>query len=164
MARSRRNKHPIFDGKPCGVWVPEAVGVVQGYPKTEATWQAQSDRLRKNVVRYNAEGLTAVPAGWGGRRKEMLAIRAKAPAKAARIYKKMQDNDAFIDLDPGTDPARAEMALKGFIEIATDRTQSARDRLVAYKALADFTKVKPSSTLNVNVPVAEAFLDSLIGK
>lgn len=73
-----KDRHPALKGTAVGVWCPEAVGKVPGYPRTAEAFEARCGQLRVNSTRARARGrLTrlGVPNGYAGRRVEASEIR-----------------------------------------------------------------------------------------
>lgn len=159
-------RHPFLQDRPKGVFYPEAVGMVPGYPRNEAAWLKRQAECRAQVIRLNAEGgmgRKGVPNGWAGRRAEADAARAVAQADSIRVYDAMVEQNLLLATN-GSDAERAEVALKGVIAISLDVTQPPRDRMAAYRTVLEYTKVKPASRADLTVSRAEDFLSGLIGE
>jgi hypothetical protein len=120
-----------MEGWPVGVWNPDAVGRVRGYPKTPEAFAAHLARLLAFSEAARAKGVLnrrGIPHGWAGRRDEVQAIREAAMADGTRVVRKLcgveRDNGAD-DTDP-----RAIMALEHAVAGALARCDAASTRIM----------------------------------
>ena len=166
--RVTSQKKPKRMGLAKGMWHPELVGVVRGYPKTQEAWQARSDAMRQQVQLYNAEGITGrngVPDGWAGKKQLINEILAAARAEAAEKVAEMEADGSFAP-----DNIQAKVALAAALEIvlaekhtpenASVPLYDAKSRLAAINTVLKYTQKAPATTVN-NVTRPEDWLDSL---
>lgn len=154
------------------VWVPEAVGKIQGYPKTQEAFDRRQALCREQVVRFNAQGITfrnGVPDGWRRKKKLIIEITANAKADAKVIVDNMIDEKVF---EPDCKEARIAMEAAVAIVQAEKHTPheqkaplyNGQTRMAAIKTILDFTQKKPATASNVAVSGAEAWLAALAEK
>jgi hypothetical protein len=162
------------------VWLPELVGKVPGYPKTQESFDKKQNIMRQQVALYNAEGITGrngVPDGWAGRKNEINRITTAAKAEARAIVadliktnKFQPDNDkATIALEAAIAIIEAEKVVqRGDVELRGEtkpvRLYSEQTYMAAIKTVLDFTQRKPVSQSQVALAKAEDFLDALAAK
>jgi len=163
-------RHPAYAGRPRGVWYPDLVGVVPGYPKTLEIWQKKSDICRARIIALNASDnpptRAGVPDGWAGAKGRALRAAVAAGPRSKEIV------DAMIDKGMVKDPddERVVKALTVTVEILEAKDEetfkplyTAKDRLSAARLLCDFLKAKPASKIEASVTKAEDFLAVLAG-
>lgn len=157
--KANRRNHPAIRGRPRGVWYPDLVGVIKGYPKTEEAFKAKQEQCRAQVIRLNAEGKMhrrGIPDGWAGKKKKAIRARAKAQKEAKRIIEIMVEKN-LVDPD-----ALGNEALQFAIEVVRDKTSHRRDSLTAARLVLDFSKAKPASKSELTVNKAEDFLAAVL--
>ena len=173
--RQPRRRNPLLVNTPEGQWCPEAAGV-QGYPKTQAAFDAHKERLRQNSQAARAAGKLSrrgIPNGWRGRRAEVEQLRAEAADEgwkiAAVVCRNSVTADEMLDIadDPmtaTTDDARAAMALAGIFSIALDPTVPTPLRLKAFRAALPFLLPLPRARrCEIELSDGLAWLRSLAG-
>lgn len=165
-AFSRRSGHPFLRDKAKGMWHPDAVGIVSGYPKTQEEWQRRSDLMRQQVQLYNAEGITGrsgVKDGWAGKKKLINQINAAAAAEAEKIVDKLIEEKRF---QPENREARIALEAAVTVIVAEKHTPETakvplydvKERLAAAKLVLEFTQKKPAQATDLSVRKAEDFL------
>jgi hypothetical protein len=158
-------------GLPQGMWHPELVDKIQGYPKTQEIWQQRSDIMRQQSTLYHKEGIcgrNGVPDGWGGKKQLINEIQTAAKAEAAVIVKKMIEEQVFDDGDPrATEALAAAVAIIRAKKFTPENEPvplyAAKDVIAASRLVLDFTKSKPVQKSEVAVAKAEDFLTMLAG-
>lgn len=166
---SRRAKFLV--GRPKGVYYPDAVGNVPGYPKTLEEWERRREITSAVLARNRAAGMTrntrrGVPDGWGHRKPELVAARLAATAMATKIITAMKEQDLLM-----TDDEMALQALQAALEIVTAKdlktgvpVEGAQARNAAIKTILEFTKKKPATAIEGAVGRPEDWLASLASK
>jgi hypothetical protein len=160
--KSVRNRgHRFLRDKPRGVYYPEAVGIVPGYPKTYEAWLERQAMGRKNIEGQTRAG---VPSGLGGahNRDKVKQWRVEAKERAQKIVEKikMTKKIEFADY-------RAEMAMEAAVEVMEyrdpegKRLHGAKDILAAARLICDFTQPKPVQKIENTIRTAEDWLASL---
>lgn len=167
--RAAKRRHPLLRARPKGVWYPDLVDVVYGYPKTQEAWQKRSDLMRQQVKLYNAEGITfrsGVPDGWAGKKTLIKQIKDASDREAVELVEDLIVTKRFIP-----DNAESQLILQealGIIvaekhtpEQAPVPLYNVKDRLTAMKMAWDVVQRKPVSTSLVAETSAEDFLKAL---
>ena len=169
--RKSVRRHYLFEGRPRGVFYPDLVGKVAGYPKTLEEWEIRRSRTGAALAAFRATGTphsrVGIPDGWAGkvRRKRLDAIRAKAAAEAKELVKIMKQDGIIEGEDPRGDEA-IEFAV-GVIRAKDPNgkpVHTMENLLKAARLVADFCKVKPVARSSVKVDTAEDFLAALAVK
>ena len=177
-----RRRHPALEGTPKGVWCPEAVGRVRGYPKTEEAFAERVVTLKANSDRARANGRTkrtGIPNGWGGRRGEVEQLREEANDEAWRrvnvLYRNSQSEDERLTADhmeelkvdpmnARTDAERAALALAFMIGIVISPAYGTSLCNQAARILLPFVRPKPvTGRAATGLDAALAWLDGLTG-
>ena len=144
-------------------WEERWLGVIHAYPKNPDAFEARRERGRAVFAKLRAEGRlpsrAGIPDGWGGRRTEIAQIKAEASAEAEKIMAHLAQ-DGIID-ESGLDERAGNSALRVALTIVHDRTEKAEIRLKAAALIANFTKSRPTQTLETIVSPAEAWLEAL---
>ena len=163
--RAVSRRHPFLRDRPQGFYYPDAVGVVQGYPKTREAYDQMVERNRVRYAKWQAEGKImkrlGVPDGWAGRKAELVEVRAAAAVEAKRIVKYMIESDIIAP-----ENEKAEEALEAVIGIVRARSAEnpelyahpAKDRIAAARVVLDFTKQRPATKTSMELTKAEDFL------
>ncbi len=160
--RVQSRRHPLRQGRPKGVWQPDLVNRVPGYPKTEESYKALQERSREHFLRLHADGALqnarmGVPDGWAGKKAEGASIRAQRREEAKEIVKIMVEKN-LIDPDTAANEMLAEM-----IAVVRDKqTVKTRERIAAAKTVLEFTRAKPAQHVNATLTKAEDFLAGLL--
>lgn len=167
------SKHPLLARLPQGVWFPQLVGLVYGYPTTQEAFDAVQ-RVGKRTIHINyASGAfdgRSLPGPWRGQRRLFNQALEIGAQRAKRVMEIMR-NDNLID---GGDP-RGEQAIEAALQVVTSEitdvetgerrfAYGVKERLAAMRLVADFCKAKPVSKTHVEVKTAEDYLDALVGK
>lgn len=157
-----RRQHPAWTGKKRGVWHPDLVDQIKGYPKTQEAFDKLQARSREQLIRQREagtlKGRKGVPDGFGRQKERVARIRKKHTKEAKELILTMVEQGI---LNP--DEASNE-ALQFAVSVVRDReTYQARERLAAARLVLDFTKAKPASKQEVTVKRAEDFLAALAG-
>lgn len=170
LQRSKNRKgHPLLAERPRGVFYPDLVGKVPGYPKTQETFDARAT-MKRRIHEYNAAGTTSrdgIPNGWT--RQEATAARLKAAEQAKRIVDKMIEEKVFA---PDCKEAREAMeALVAVVRAKKLRPDDKGSPLVplsevtkASKTILEFTQRKPLTSSAVTIKSAEDWLDEIAGE
>lgn len=159
-SRPPRVRHPVLADWPPGVFCPAAAGVVRGYPRTEATYERQLERLRANSAVARKRGLLnrrGVPNGYAGMRAQVAELRQEAANEGWRVVNVLQRNSSTPDerLDDGrleaiqggaapvTDAERFAVAAAYCLGVMRDPTMTTRFRLKAARVILPFLAPMP---------------------
>lgn len=164
--RIKSRGHPLMIGRTRGVYYPELVGRVPGYPKTLEKHLERVEIMRQQIKLYNAEGIATrrgVPDGFAGRKAELKRYRQTAAAKAEKIVTVMAEDHKI------TDP-RAIKAMKEAVEIFELRDEAnvpvhkAPERISAIRTVLEWTTPKPAAKSDISVSKAEDWLAGLAAR
>ena len=170
LTREKNRKcHPLMAGRPKGVFYPDLVGKVPGYPKTAEGLANRVESMARRIREYNTAGVTkrdGVPHGWT--RYEAVAVRQQAAERAKKIVDKMIEEKVFA---PDTKEAR--IAMEALVSIVQTKKLTPEDKgspLVAAsevnkaaKTILDFAQRRPVTSSQVTVKSAEDWLDEIAG-
>jgi hypothetical protein len=137
-AKRRNNRHPLLREWPQGEFYQAAVGVVSGYPKSRAIYEAQKVRLKANRERAVAAGTLTrhgIPNGWAGRKDEVAEIRRNSRTDAERLCEKVFQADCY----------EARIAMQACMEIALCELNPMRVRLSAMHTILTYTVPRPAT-------------------
>lgn len=151
-------------GEPPKQWNPEYAARIPWYPKTPEAFAVWCQKKRERMLKLKEMGCLptrrGIPDGFGGRKEEVLQMRAKAHKEAKEIVRYMREKDLIASEDP-----RAEEALEAMIGIVRAKDEQmdaplyrANERISAAKVVLDFTKQRPTSKVDAVVTRAEDFL------
>ncbi len=157
-----------MEGRQRGVFYPDLIGKVPGYPKTQEAFDNQRGMSRR-VREYNAAGITSrdgIPNGWT--RAEATELRFKAAERAKKIVDKMVEEKVFAP-----DCKEARIAMEALVAVVQAKKLTPEDKgspLVpisevtkASKSILEFTQRKPVTSSQVTVKSAEDWLDEIAG-
>jgi len=167
---TKSNRHPLLRNRVKGVWYPDLVHKVPGYPTTQEAFDHLRAVARERTRKLNEEGrfstqAKGIPKGWAGRREELKTIHKKAEEEAKTIIENMLASGILTD-----DGAMANASLQAALEIVTARDDAGkyvyapRERIQSLKTVLEFTKTKPVAKSEVSLNAAEAWLASLAQK
>lgn len=153
--REPHDRQPALKGWPVGVWCPDAVGKVRGYPRTQETFNRQRARLRANSEGARAAGTlvrTGVPNGFAGRKAEIPAIRRNSRTAAERLVEaecgcRVPTGRPVREDYPtqqAWEDALAAVALAVAAEIAMSPLSTGRERTAASRLFLEFTMPRPA--------------------
>lgn len=161
---SKSRRHPFLQGRPKGVFYPDAVGIVPGYPKTAELHAERGKRSGERFAKARAEGKiisrAGVPNGWGGRPHQARGLRALAKQEAGRIFNYLQKEGLLME--PHNEIAN--QALRDGIEMYMDPTFSGSARAAIHRTILEYTMAKPASKSEIQVKRAEDWLDEISHK
>lgn len=151
------------------VWHPEYVGKVQGYPKTQETFDKKQALMRQQIKLYNAEGITGrngVPDGWCRKKTLIKQIREASSAEAKVVVDEMEKLGKFVP-----DNVESRIIMEQALEVVlaekfTPEQQptplyNVKDRLTAMNMIWGKVQKNPiSREINAHMS-AESFLEAL---
>ena len=156
-----KEKHYLTKHRTRGVWYPELVGLIRGYPRTLEGFEKRRDGMRERVRAMREAGTIktrrGVPDGWAGRGEEVAAARAEATIEGAKTIETLIEQ-GVIDAPLTTDEEMAVAALKVVMATALNPTETTRERTAAVNTVLAYCKAKPAQKIEAKVSKAEDFL------
>ena len=159
--RPTRQRHPALLDTPPGVWNPNGVGRVSGYPKTQEAYDIHKALLAANRDRANAKGIgvrTNVPNGYRGMGRELSLVRQQAANAGWELANVVLRNSLSAEerltlpndpMSATTDEARAAVAIAGLFAIALNVTVTNATRLEALQAVLPYLMPRPKGGLKL---------------
>jgi hypothetical protein len=154
-------RHPLLRARPKGVWYPDLVGVVKGYPKTQEAFNKKQEQCRAQVIRLNSEGKmgrTGVRDGMAGTKHILKTIRQKRTDEAERIIDLMVEKKIIEEPD---EMAREALGYAISVVRTSSDVEKTTDKLKAASLVLEYTRTKPTSKSEVTLNKAEDFLMAL---
>lgn len=164
-------RHPLIRAQLPGFWYAELVGKVRGYPRTHESWLGKGEQARRmqaqrkttkpgQKCKLDIHSLQT-PPGYRRFSDKCRRLRSDAVLEASQIITFLKDK-GFMAKPTTTDEHRAEEAMEYAVSVIRSGIESTGNRLSATKIIADFCKLKPTTTTEVTISKAEDFLASCL--